>query len=118
MDELFQDILEIKGVTGVMLLGLQGEPVYRKFNSPQSRELSKKNWAEFVEDLNPIQEAEVVFEHILVYIIKVTAGYLFVLMKRSAPIGLVRLNCNVLLPALNQPHDKPKGLGRFFKKRK
>ena len=42
MRELFRDTLEIKGVTGVMLLNYEGEPVYQEFNSPHSRELKEK----------------------------------------------------------------------------
>ena len=38
MKELFRDTLEIKGVTGVMLLNFEGEPVYREFISPHPRE--------------------------------------------------------------------------------
>ena len=118
MRELFRDTLEIKGVTGVMLLNYEGEPVYQEFNSPHSRELKEKNWAALIAGLNPIQEAEVVFEQVLLYIIRVKPGYLFILMNRTAPMALVRLNCNVILPSLNQSGAKPKGLGRFFRKKK
>lgn len=118
MDTLFQDILETKGVTGVMLLDFDGAPVYQKFNSSQPRQLKEKNWPEFIAGLSSVQEAEVVFEQVLVYITRVIPGFLFILMDRSAPVALVRLNCNILLPSLNQPEEKPKGLGRFFKKKK
>jgi len=63
-----------------------------------------------------IQEAELVFENIMLYIIKGRTGFLLTVLGRSAPVALVRLNCNILLATLDKELQKPKGLTRFLKK--
>ena len=118
MDKLFKDILDIEGVTAVILFDFNGDPVYKNFKTSPSKEFEGKNWAALMGVLGQIQETEVVFDDCMMYTVRSELGFLFIVMDKSAPVALVRLNCSVILPSLNQQDSKPKHLGRFFKRKK
>jgi hypothetical protein len=118
MDNLFKDILEIEGVIAVILFDYNGGPVYKNFKRLPSKKIEGKNWAALMGVLGPIQEAEVVFNECMMYTVRSKLGFLFIIMDKSASGALVRLNCSVILPSLNQQDSKPKRLGRFFSRKK
>ncbi len=118
MDELFKDILDIEDVTAVILLDFNGDPVYKNFKTSSPKEFQGKNWATLMEVLDQIQETEVVFDDCMMYTVRSESGVLFIIMKKSAAVALVRLNCSVILPSLNQMDFKPQHLGRFFRRKK
>lgn len=110
MKELFNDILSMEDVKGAMLFSFEGKLVFKEFSSPLSEDPGNRNWIPFVEALNGVREADLVFENSRLYIRKTDLGYLLVLMGSFAPSAMVRLNCDVLLPSLKQ--IKPtKGFG-------
>jgi hypothetical protein len=115
MQSLFSDILNTKGVTGIMLFSFSGDLVFKKFNTPVSEEPDHRDWSFFIETLEGMRETDLVFEKGRVYIRKTEIGYLIILMALFVPIAMIRLNCDILLPSLKK--SKPGGkLGRFFKK--
>ena len=117
MNELFNDILGTKGVKGVLLFTFSGELIYKKLVSPIKEEPEHRDWSFFIESLEGMRETDLVFEKGRIYIRKTELGYLIILMALFVPIAMIRLNCDILLPALTQ--SKPgKKLGRFFKKTK
>lgn len=71
---------------------------------------------QFVETLGQVHEIEVVFERQKIYVRRTESGYLLIFMELSAPMAMVRLNCDMVIPALKMA-NKPKGLSRFFKKK-
>jgi len=117
MDKLFKDILEIEGVMAVILFDFNGDPVYKNLKTLPSKEFKGKNWAALTGVLGPTQETEVVFDGCMMYTVRSKLGFLFVIMDKSAPGALVRLNCSVILPSLNQQDSKPKHLGRFLRRK-
>ncbi len=115
MKELFIDILSMEGVKGVLLLSLQGEIIYKEFPSPLPQEPETKDWRIFVDALNGIKETDLVYEKGRLYIRQTELGYLLVFMGYFVSAAMLRLNCDILLPAL-KPVKTTKGLRRFFKK--
>lgn len=63
-----------------------------------------------------LQEADLFFEHLRLYVRPAGSGYFLVAMHPDAPAAMVRLNCDTLFsnPA---GRKKPKKNGWFFKKR-
>ena len=116
MRKLFKDILSTKGVKGIMLFSFSGDLIFKEFISPVDGELGQRDWRFFIEYLEDMRETDLVFEKGRIYIRKTEMGYLVVLMALFVPIAMIRLNCDILLPAIRR--SKPdRGFGRFFKKK-
>jgi hypothetical protein len=114
MKNLFKDILSIDHVRGAMLIDFEGQVLFQSFLIDIKQNLDKKNWASFIEMLSEIRETDLIFEKYRFYIRKTEIGYLVVMMGRSVPIAILRLNCDILLPSLKKPKVAQKGLKRFF----
>lgn len=114
MTQLFQDILEIETVQGAFFISFNGEVIFSQVKTSQAEVPVEKDWQAVLERMGDIREAEIVFEYNIVYILESKSGHLVVLMERSAPLAMVRLNCSIVLHVLEQEIHKPRGLGRFF----
>lgn len=117
MKELFKDILKLEGIKGLILFSFGGELIFKEFLQPlQEAPEAKEWWGFFFSSLDGIREAELVFENSRLYIRKTEVGYLLVLTARMAPVALMRLNCDMLLPVLKEMKGS-KALRRFLKKK-
>lgn len=116
MQKLFQDILEIDEVQGVFFISPGGEIVFNSLAATAEKGFPETGWAAVMGNLAEIRETEIVFEHCMLYIVKTKTGYVVVVMGKSAPIAMVRLNCSIIIPSLEQRVDKSKGLRRFFRR--
>lgn len=117
MKELFNDVLGIEDVKGVILFSFKGDIIFKHFLSPSFEDLEGRDWFPFIEAINGIREADLVYENSRLYVRKTGSGYLMVLLGLFSPIVMVRLNCDLLLPSLKQ-ENVSKGLGRIFKRKK
>ena len=118
MKEFFKDIFDIEDVQGVFFINLDGKIIFNQFLSKPFENLDAVDWLLFIHTINGVQEVELIFENLRCYIRKTATGYIFVVMGEVALVEMVRLNCDILLPAFEHQENKPKGLGRFFKWRK
>jgi hypothetical protein len=117
LKELFNDILTIEDVEGVMLFSFEGELVFKEFLSPLLDESGNMDlWGVFIDSLKGIREADLVFEKARLYVRKTSSGYVMILMGVFAPIAMVRLNCDILLPSLKKTATT-KGWRNLFKKK-
>jgi hypothetical protein len=115
MLELFKDILNIEGVKGAMLFSSKAEIIFKHFTSDISQDPEKMNWNRFIELLDGMRETDLIFEKGRLYIRKTDAGYLIIFMSLFAPMAILRLNCDILLPSL-APAKSSKRWSRFFKR--
>jgi hypothetical protein len=115
MKELFSDILSMEGIKGVLLLSLQGEIIFKEFPSPLPAEPETRYWRRLVNSLEGIRETDLVYEKGRLYIRITELGYLLIFMGYFVSSAMLRLNCDILLPAL-KPVKTTRGLKRFFKK--
>ncbi len=117
MKKLFKDILSMEDIDGIMLFSFKGELFNKVFLSPLSEEPENIGWWElFIRTLNGVREADLIFEKSKFYIRKTEIGYLIILMGISVPTAMVRLNCDMLLPALKRMKTSKKGKSIFKKK--
>ncbi len=116
MQELFNDILAMQGVKGVMIFSFAGDIIFQQFNSQPPEDPYSRDWSLFIEALAGTRETDLVFEKGRLYIRRTDIGYLVVLMGPFVPISMMRLNCDIVLPALKPGKKSSKGLRRFFKK--
>ena len=118
MKDLFKDIIEMDNVMGLMVFSLKGELLYKDFNVTLPKEPEKVEWWPlFIGSMSDIREADFIFEKSRIYVRKTEIGYLFVLMDSFASIAMLRLNCDILLPALKKAITG-KGRISLFKKKK
>ena len=117
MKDYFKDVMSVDGVEGVVLFSTKGEVRYSQVASGSVIDLAAKDWAPFISGLGDTREADLAFEKMRIYLRRTDDGFLAVLLDFSAPMAMVRLNCDILLPALKEA-GASKGLGRFFKIKK
>ena len=118
MKELFKDILGIDDVKGIMIFSFKGELIFKEFLTPLSEEPeSREWWPLFIDSLRGVREADIVYEKGRLYVRKTDLGYLLIMMGLFAPVAMMRLNCDIILPSLGKTGTS-KGLAHFFKKKK
>lgn len=120
MKNTFTDITTIEGVHGVIVIAGDGQVTTSEFSSGHEDEktrLGKFDWSPFVGQLAGIDEAEFVFDNRRLYVRRAKSGYLLVLLDDLAPVSMVRLNCEILLPFLDRINSGRR-FGQIFKRRK
>jgi hypothetical protein len=117
MKELFQDILDMEDVFGLMLFSFEGKLLFKAFPLPPAEDPETRDWWPlFTASLDGVKEADLLFDHRRLYIRETDMGYLMVLMGNLTPTAMLRLNCDMLLPKLKEKRPA-RGLMRIFKKR-
>jgi len=115
MEELFKDIVEIKGVQGVIVLDAGGKILFESIaGSKTGIKQRYTNWKKLIDALGNLREADFVFDNGRVYLRNADNNYLIVSMQSFASIAMVKLNCDILLPQLK--NAKSKGLKSLFKR--
>ena len=115
MDKIFKELFKVKEVRGVVMISDAGELRYQKITDIGSAKPESVDWLSMLNSLAGVQEAELVCEHLRLYIRKTEGGYLVVLTGPAASPAMVRLNCDLVLPALKD-NGGAKGLRRLFKR--
>jgi hypothetical protein len=118
MNELFDDILAMDDVEGILLISFQGEVVFQKFTGSKGFDTDSVSWPSFVEALQGIRESDAVFENGRIYIRQTDAGYLLIVMGLFAPVAKLRLSCDVLLPRLREKEQGHRGRKWFFQRKR
>jgi hypothetical protein len=117
MNELFQDILDMEDVFGLMLFSFEGKLLFKAFPLPPSEDPETRDWWPlFTASLDGVKEADLLFDHRRLYIRETDMGYLMVLMGSLAPTAMLRLNCDILLPKLRGKRPA-RGLMGILKRR-
>ena len=68
MRELFDDILNIDGVKGLILLSFRGEIIFRELNHIVPENVENRDWRLLIESLANIRETDLIFEKGRLYI--------------------------------------------------
>jgi len=119
MKKLIENLIEGEPVLDVVYCSFGGNILFHYVEQKQTPGSADWDLSPFSSALTEIQEAELVFENNLFYIIRGRHGFLFVVMKRSASVALIRLNCSILLPELERKFRPKAGrLIQFFRKQK
>ncbi len=113
MHQKFSEILSIKGVVGVAMLSRSGRVVFQAAADTAAWQgIDALNLA----PCENLQEADLFFEHLRLYVRPAGGGFFLVAMHPEAPAAMVRLNCDTLF-SNPDGRKKPKKAGWFFKKR-
>ncbi|MBU2499417.1 MAG: hypothetical protein KKE57_10990 [Proteobacteria bacterium] len=116
MRDLFNNILDIEDVQGVMLFSFEGRILYKELRSPLVEAFENMDlWPPFIKALAGIKEADLVFENSRLYVRRTALGFLVIPCGAYIPGAMLRLSCDMVLPSLKQA-DKGKGLRYMLKK--
>ncbi len=120
MKDIFKDLVGIEGVHGAMVLDPAGVLIAKRFSDRYQTDTSAIeafNWEPFVSELGELTEADFVFDQGRIYLRKLQNGFFLVIMDDIAPIAMVRLNCEILMPELDSMKNFGSRIGRIFKKK-
>jgi hypothetical protein len=117
MDEIFHELLNQDKVIGVLYLSHEGKILYQKLLKPADRDLASINWLPFIQSISQIQEADLVFSGGRFYIRQTPGGFIVLPLENGVQPAMVRLSCDLIMPALKQLEvkKKPSGLGKLIK---
>ena len=114
MQDILKDIHELDHVLGSLLITTDGAPVHAHFSSALNISSDGHDWKSFVNALQDLREADILFDDMRVYLRKTNIGYLLIVMEIYAVHSYIKLQCDVLISKIE--NLKTKGLKRFFRK--
>ena len=120
MKDIFKEMMGIEGVYGLLIVSNEGAVTLSKYSPDFKKEaehLSQFNWLPFTIEMDGIKDTELIYDSARFYIKKFDEGYLIVIIGDNAPIAMVRLNCEVLLPALAKIQPASKKIGNLLRKK-
>lgn len=118
MKRLFEELIQTVGISGVVVLTLRGQILHQSYLDSELEELLSDAFLyQFIDTLGIVHEADIIFSRRLVYMRRIPVGFLLVFMRPNAPMAMVRLQIDTLIPQL-EASTKVRGLKRFFKLRK
>lgn len=120
MKDIFKDVMGIDGVHGLMVVSTEGSVMMSKFSTDfrdEEEQLSRINWEPFTIEMGGIKDAELIYDSARFYIKKSEIGFLIVIIGDNAPISMVRLNCEILLPMLTKIQPASKRIGKLLRKK-
>jgi len=112
MKEIFNDILAMEDVQGVVFSSLEGEIFFMEPPIEIDRSLPL-----FIRALGGIREADLIFEKSRIYVRKTETGYLVILLGLFASGAMLRLHVDMALPSLKE-RGKGKRLRSLFRRNK
>jgi hypothetical protein len=116
MRDVFKEIVNMDGVSGVLLLSHEGTVLFESFSASFPPPPEKHDWLQLVSALDGAREVDIVFHDARIYVRRSEIGYLLVLISPFVSVAMLRLNCDILLPSLKSKPEV-KGIKRFFKKK-
>jgi hypothetical protein len=114
MKKLFEDILSIDGVHGLILLSEEGKVLFESLD--EQHFLPKKNtlrWKMIVDALEDFREMDLMYEQGRFYMLKTAAGCLIISMSLDVSTAMLKLNCDIIVPQL-QKVKSGRGFKKFF----
>ena len=109
-----QDLFRVDGVLGIIVFSSDEKIIFQ--------DLSQLNMAGFPVDgldimrslFHDVKEADFLYGSYRITIRGYSSGHIWVIMRPDASAAMVRLQCDVLTPKLEEVKPKKKGIGRFF----
>lgn len=120
MKNIFKDVLGIDGVHGLLVISDEGGLTISKFPREfqhEEEKLGQIDWEPLTVELTGVNDAELLYDNIRLYVKKNEAGFLIVILGYEAPISMVRLNCEILLPLLGRMKPAGKKISALFRKK-
>lgn len=121
MKELFQEVLKMNEVRGLIFLSPQGDIRFSSFVQNNQTDPERIDWIpQLLEQLASVREAEFLYDWARLYIRHSSSGVVLIWAKLNANMAMIRLNCDVSLTNWEQsgqrePQERKRG-GLFRRK--
>jgi hypothetical protein len=115
MKALFQDILHMDDMKGVVILDPNGAVLFHEFLQDQVPDLKNLGRLARVPEVRKTREMELLYEHDRLYLRTLGTGLIIVWTGVFASMAMVRLSCEVLIPSL-ETTLAAKGWRRLWKR--
>ena len=117
MENIFQEILDMYDVHGLVLVSPEGKILFESFKHGKTNlDANNFDWLSLVDSLGEFQEADLVFSKGRFYIRKTGSGYLMISMNDNAAMAMVKLSCDIIIPQLVKVKPAKGGLRGFFRR--
>lgn len=123
MDKLFNEIITIDGIIGVIIINNSNIIDYKKFSDITYR--NNNDFDKYLQNsinfdiLKKVFELSnenlLIYDDLRLYVKKISNSYLLIAMKLYVPMSLIRLNCQILEPQLEKKLVNVKKF-KFFSK--
>jgi len=114
MRHLFERILKEDDIKGVILISKDGKVVFREFLDGAGHNVRDVVPLAATPHLGKAKEVEFLYENDRIYMRIFAEGLVVVWMGAFAPVAMIRLSCDVLIPSLEKALSS-KGWRRLFK---
>lgn len=106
--------MQTVGISGVVVITFNGKILHQNhLDDELGDQLTQPVLHQFIDTLGIIQEADIIFARRRVYVRRISVGFLLVLMLPPAPMAMVRLQIDTIIPQLEDA-TTAKGLKKFF----
>jgi hypothetical protein len=121
MKELFEEVLKMDDVRGLLFLSPEGAIRFSSFVQDSPADPRHIDWLpQLLEQLASIREAEFLYEWSRLYIRNGKSGVLLIWAKLNANMAMIRLNCDVSLTnweQSGQSESRERKRSGFFRRR-
>ena len=114
MRHLFERILNEDDIKGVVLVSKDSNVVFYEFLDGAGHNLREVARLATIPVLGKAKEVEVLYENDRIYMRLFREGLVIVWMGAFAPVAMIRLSCDVLVPSLEKALSS-KGWRRLFR---
>ena len=97
MKDLFKGLMEMEDIKGVFLFSMDGNVVFQETKDALQKPVEKEKWLSTLNVAKDLDEIEFVYDYEKIYIKRTEGGLLLIRMGNSAPLDIVKMNCNILL---------------------
>lgn len=97
MKELFKGLMEMEDVKGIFLFSMDGKLTFQDTKEPLPRPIEEEKWLTTLNVAKDLDEIEFVYDYEKIYMRRTENGLLIIRMRTSAPLDMVKMNCNILL---------------------
>jgi len=121
MRELFEEVLRMDEVRGVLFLSHKGDVRFSSFVQKSRTDPESIDWfPQLIEQLASVREAEFLYDWLRLYVRNSRNGVLMIWAKLNANMAMIRLNCDVSLSnweKSKQNASQERKRGGFFRRR-
>jgi hypothetical protein len=115
MKILIDNLLEIKGVLGVLVFSSDSRILFQDLKRLEFDGLKQADLEMPLSLFDRVEELDLLFERYRIYIRKYPLGLIWVIMQPDSSAAMIRLQCDVIAPRMEQEKPVKKGFGRLFK---
>ena len=115
MKIFFDDLFNVKGILGVLVVSPDKSIVYQDLARLKLGDLKEKDLEIPLLLFDRIEEADLLFERFRAYIRKCPLGLLWIIMRTDASAAMIRLQCDIIVPKMEQQKSSKRMIGRLFK---